>query len=254
MVRLMHAWYRLDSSIQKVERFILVSGIVVILSVGMAQIILDNIYLNVGVINYLKGVFSFVDLLSRQLTVWIGLVGASLATSTADHINIDAFGRLLKGKQIYINKIIIGFFCVIGSFLLTMHAFVLVADYMKNPSVVMLNSIPTQKWAWALVFPAAFSLITIRYLVQTLEYIHAVKFPEGEIAMIIKGREEEEEAKRRAFEVTPDEDDAQTAQEENAEESAETEDASDSQASETSEESGEQATDEAAETEKGEDA
>jgi TRAP-type C4-dicarboxylate transport system permease small subunit len=85
----MRGWQRVDNWIKSFERFLLVLGMGMIMVFGSLDIILRNIF-GWGLM--------FADTLARQLTIWLGLLGASVAASSSEHISIDAFSYLLKRR------------------------------------------------------------------------------------------------------------------------------------------------------------
>ena len=89
MKRMLQTWHTFDDALQKVEQWLIVIGLMVILITGVASIVLRN---TVG------WGLAFADVLARQITVWLGLLGATLATTTGEHINIDALSRMFKRK------------------------------------------------------------------------------------------------------------------------------------------------------------
>lgn len=164
-------WYTFDHALQKLERGLLVLGIFTILGIGIVHILLRNI---VG-----QG-FSFSDVLSQHLTVWLGLIGATLATASSEHISIDAFSRVLQKRGLKINKIVIGLAATLGSAILTYRTviFLLFYYHSKTGEFVHLGTTKIPLLYFLVVFPYAFGLITLRYFMQTLEllYIPADQF------------------------------------------------------------------------------
>ncbi len=169
MKRILEFWHRVDVKIQKAEELFIVFALMAILITGVLSIILRN---TVG-----WGIAT-ADTLARQLTVWMGLLGASLATTTAEHINIDAFSRLFKGKRLWLNRLFITLFCIFGSIVLSYVAFSFVAFYYKDPVFIEIGSVKISNWYLLLIFPFAFLLITLRYIVQAIEFFYAFR---GEI-------------------------------------------------------------------------
>lgn len=116
----------------------------------------------------------FSDVLAQHLTVWLGLIGASLAVSSNEHISIDAFSRVLDGMGLKINKILIGLVSFLGCGILTYRTIVFMQFYLsaKSMEYVHLGTFKLPIWYALLVFPYTFGLLTIRYLMQTLEHVY----------------------------------------------------------------------------------
>ncbi len=160
-------WSQADAIVQKIERSILVWGMLTILLAGV---------MDIGLRLALGWGLGFADTLARQITVWLGLFGAALATSHVEHINIDAFSRILRRRGLQINQIVVGLACVFMSGALTYYAIKLVQFYMGNTSsVVTLGYIDLPTWWLLLAFPISFGVMTSRYLLHTLEYLYALR-------------------------------------------------------------------------------
>lgn len=170
-------WHRLDAVIQKVEQWLIVVGLMVILIFGVMSILLRN---TVG------WGLAFADILSRQITVWLGLLGASLATVSAEHISIDAFSRMLKKDKVKVNRVAIGIMCIIGNGIMTYCAIMFLMFYINKPVDVDFGGFKVTNWKLLVIFPLAFALITFRTLIQTIEVGLALK------GVIIPGSLEEE--------------------------------------------------------------
>jgi C4-dicarboxylate transporter DctQ subunit len=72
---------RLDEAIDRVETAIVVLFISAMLVIAFLQIFLRNVF-TTGL--------TWGDLILRNLVLWIGFIGATLATREGKHINIDA--------------------------------------------------------------------------------------------------------------------------------------------------------------------
>lgn len=187
MKRMLQTWHTFDDALQKVEQWLIVIGLMVILITGVASIVLRN---TVG------WGLAFADVLARQITVWLGLLGATLATTTGEHINIDALSRMFKRKGLQLNRVFVGLMCVIGSGVLTYCAFAFWMFYFKQPQTIELGGMKVQSYWILTIFPLAMVLMTIRYSVQTIEYIYAYRgeILPGSIAELRMKEDEEREA------------------------------------------------------------
>lgn len=97
-----------------------------------------------------------------MLVLWIGLVGAVVATRTDNHIRIDTLARYLPEKlQLYTQRFTYLFTLSI-CLLIAWHAgrFVL-SEY--EYATIAFAGMPA--WISALIIPVAFLLIALRYLV-----------------------------------------------------------------------------------------
>ena len=137
--------------------------IVIILS---AMILLA--FLQVLLRNFFDEGLLWGDILLRHLVLWVGFLGASLATRDQKHISIDLFGRLLSGRGRQIAGVITNIFSVFVGYLLTDASWYFVMDE-KSMGTTIFNDIPI--WYFQVIIPIGFGLITFRFLINTLQNI-----------------------------------------------------------------------------------
>lgn len=134
-------------------------GIMVILS--FLQVILRNFF-NTGLL--------WADIFLRHLVLWVGFIGASLATRSDRHINIDLFSRLAPKRYIVPIKIITQLFAIVIGIILARASYLFVVSEKEAGSIVFSN-IPT--WYIQIILPVGFSLIVIRIFLKILEELIA---------------------------------------------------------------------------------
>jgi TRAP-type C4-dicarboxylate transport system permease small subunit len=123
---------------------------------GCLQIVLRNFF-HRGII--------WADPLMRHTVLWLGCLGAALATSKMRHINIDIFTRFLpRGLKLFRDKIIY-LATAIASSVLGFAALKLVIDERSFGEKAFLN---IDVWLLQLVLPIAFFLIAYRSLLNVL--------------------------------------------------------------------------------------
>src|SRR4030042_2230438 len=90
---MMKRWEGVDKAIGRVEQTLLVTFLGFMLVIAFLQIVLRNFF-STG----LDGG----DLLVRNLVIWVGFIGATLATKEEKHITIDIVSRWLPslGKNV----------------------------------------------------------------------------------------------------------------------------------------------------------
>ena len=81
---------KINNYLAKFEEWLLVVIVLFMVILAFLQVILRNIFAE----NLMWG-----DPLLRHLVLWVGFIGASLATKENKHINIDAMSRFLKGRM-----------------------------------------------------------------------------------------------------------------------------------------------------------
>ena len=112
------------------------------------------------------GGVSWIPPLLRVLVLWIGLLGALVATRTREHIAIDLINRLAPD---YIKKylgastsIFAGSVCL----LIAWHSGIFV-KFTKEFNDVAFNGIPA--WPLQAIIPFTFGLAGLRFLIQALQ-------------------------------------------------------------------------------------
>jgi TRAP-type C4-dicarboxylate transport system permease small subunit len=85
----MDLWERTDAVIEQLEQILLVILLSSMILIAFLQIVLRNFFAT-GL--------SWGDPLVRNLVLWIGFIGATLATREGKHINIDLVSRWLPSQ------------------------------------------------------------------------------------------------------------------------------------------------------------
>jgi len=150
---------RINSIILDIEEWILTVIVIIMVVLSFVQVILRNIFSE----GLLWG-----DIFLRHLVLWVGFIGASIATRYEKHITIDLFGRLIKGRLLYISRSIILVFSAFASSWLTLASWQFLRDEQDAGSIIFAN-IPV--WYFQIIIPAGFALITLRFLVQSIEFL-----------------------------------------------------------------------------------
>jgi TRAP-type C4-dicarboxylate transport system permease small subunit len=107
------------------------------------------------------------ETLLRQLVLWVGLLGATLAARDGRHINIDILSRFLTGKIKKITTILTNLFATCICSLLTLASFQVVADARAfGETVPIFINVPTWRLQSILVF--GFGVLTFRFFLKAL--------------------------------------------------------------------------------------
>jgi C4-dicarboxylate transporter DctQ subunit len=147
----MNRWERVDGAIERVEQTLLVTLLGFIILLAFLQIILRN-FLSTGL--------DWGDALVRNLVLWIGFIGATLATKEGKHINIDVVSRWLPslGKNVVtLITHLFSFFICCG---LTYAALKFIKNEVQMEKMTFLN-IPA--WIPEMILPITFGLMTFRF-------------------------------------------------------------------------------------------
>ena len=155
----------LDSLLNKAESVLLILFLGVMVVLAFAQVVLRNVFSE----GLLWG-----EILLRHLVLWIGFLGAALATSNERHINIDAFTRFLsprvqKGIKVVTN-VFAGFVCY-----LLLNAAVAFVWAEKESLNNVFGQIPA--WYAEIIIPVGFGLIAFHFFVRA--FVDAVDVVRG---------------------------------------------------------------------------
>ncbi len=149
---------RINLLLYKFQKNALVALFFVLLALASAQVLL-RIFFKAGIEN--------ADSVTRFLVLWIGFLGASLATYKNRHINIDILSQFmnLKGNR-PVGAIVNGAAFTVCGFLLTASIF-FISDEIAYSSSLM--GIPV--WVLELALPVTFLFMSLRFLQVFLENI-----------------------------------------------------------------------------------
>ena len=163
---------RLERKLFIFEEWALVAGLVIMIVAGTMQVLLRNFF-NTGV--------EWADILVRSLVLWVGFLGASLATRKAKHINIEIVSKIITNPTLA--KIRLRTVLAI-SLALTITLLKIAIDYTiieAGNNMYAFLRIPT--WVVFIIVPISLFLIALRLLIELLlgEPIEKEVLPNNEV-------------------------------------------------------------------------
>jgi TRAP-type C4-dicarboxylate transport system permease small subunit len=159
----MNPWEQVDEAIERVEQTLLVTFLSFMILTAFLQIVLRNFFstgLNWG------------DSLLRNLVLWIGFIGATLATKEGKHINIDVVSRWLPSVGKNIVTLITHLFSFFMCCLLTYAAVKFIKNEVEMEKMTFLN-IPA--WVPELILPITFTLMTFRFGLRSFKNLSEMR-------------------------------------------------------------------------------
>lgn len=140
----------------KVEGVMLVVSFIIMVVLGSLQVILRNMF-NSGI--------DWADSFVRALVLWVGFIGASLATRQSRHINIEIISQLFTGETISrIRIFLVNIFSLILSvILLVASVYYLFAEYDNHMNAFLF--VPT--WVVFLIVPISTTAMVLRLFINT---------------------------------------------------------------------------------------
>lgn len=137
-----------------IEDGLLVTILLAMVTLAFSQIVMRNL-LGTGAI--------WLDPLLRVMVLWVGLLGALVATRQHKQIRVDVLTRFLPIKFKTVSDIITRTFAAIISAIIAWHSFLFLIDEW-NSGVMAFASVPA--WLPESIIPFGFSVIALRYSFQ----------------------------------------------------------------------------------------
>lgn len=153
----MRAIKQLDEWLAKAESGFLVFLLFLMVFLAFGQVILRN-FLNNGLL--------WTDLFLRQLVLWVGFLGASLAVRERRHISIDVLPQFISATYRPWVQVLVNLSAGLISVFLTVAAWRFVQLEMEFSSTLFLD-IPT--WIFQTILPFSFGLISLRYFLHVFD-------------------------------------------------------------------------------------
>jgi C4-dicarboxylate transporter DctQ subunit len=150
-------WGRTDEVIDRVEQALITILLSLMIAVAFLQIVLRDIFAT-GI--------TWADTLVRNLVLWVGFVGAAIATREGKHITIDVLPQWVPQRVKATIGIIIRFFAAFICGLLTFAAVKFVRNEALMGSITFLG-IPG--WVPQLILPITFGIMALRFCLLALK-------------------------------------------------------------------------------------
>ncbi len=148
-------WNRISGLLTRIESALVSSCLGGMVILVLIQIFLRNFY-NSGIVGS--------DSLVKHLVLWVGFLGAGLATREKSHIRIDIASRILPDKIKSIAQIVVDIFSVVVCLGLVYASYSFVSiEYGAGETIPFLQ-IPV--WVMELIIPVGFLIIALRFMLQ----------------------------------------------------------------------------------------
>ncbi len=140
----------INRTITFVENCLLALSLLVMISLASAQIIMRNFW---------DSGLAWGDISLSILVLWVGMLGAMVATREQNHISIDVLSRFLPPHLKGVNQIIIDLFTAVVCSLLSYHSTRFVMMEYEDGTIAF-ESVPA--WLCEAIIPFGFGLIALR--------------------------------------------------------------------------------------------
>jgi TRAP-type C4-dicarboxylate transport system permease small subunit len=157
---------RLRTVIYRVEDSILIGLLLLMIVMSVLQIFLRNFF---------GGGIVWSEVLVRVLVLWVGLIGAMVASRKGNHINIDIMSRYLSGRVKFVVKFIIELFTGIICLVVAYYSLQFVqSEFVYGGE--SFSKVPI--WLCESIIPFAFAVISLRYfLLSFINFKNIAKLP-----------------------------------------------------------------------------
>jgi TRAP-type C4-dicarboxylate transport system permease small subunit len=146
-----------------VERAVVVLLLGAMVAFAFLQVILRNVFAT-GLL--------WVDPFLRHLVLWIGFLGASIATQQEKHINIDLVTRFLSPRATNVARVFTNLFAGSICALLSNAGWTFVAsERSTGGSLFTIGNMEFASWWFQIIIPVGFGLMSLRFLIRTAEHI-----------------------------------------------------------------------------------
>lgn len=164
----MQAW---QQRLHRAEDALLVTLLSLMIGLAMTQILLRNLFES-GIV--------WIDPVLRVLVLWLGLLGATVATRNNKHISIDLLARYFDGNLNRLLQAAVELISAWTCLVIAAHGFNWVRlDFVDG--LEAFSGIPA--WMLEVIVPASFGLIGLRYLLMSWQsarlYYRQRKLPGG---------------------------------------------------------------------------
>lgn len=159
----------LNSGILFIERSFVVALVATMVLLAFLQVVLRN-YFSMGIL--------WADPLLRHMVLWIGFVGASLATQHEKHISIDLITRFVSVRATNLIRIFTNLFACIVTYILAEAGWTFLKAEMESETTLLtIGTMEFPAWWFQLIIPVGFGLMCFRFLFRNLEHVNEALHP-----------------------------------------------------------------------------
>jgi len=115
--------------------------------------------------NFLDSGFVWIDPLLRVLVLWLGLIGATVATRNNKHIRIDLLSKLFSRNTHRLIQSVIGQISAWTCLVIAWYGFKWIQMDFED-GVTSFAGVPA--WMLEVIIPVTFALIGLRYLIMSV--------------------------------------------------------------------------------------
>jgi C4-dicarboxylate transporter DctQ subunit len=164
----------------------IISALLTKLENGLVVLLLGSMVVLAFLQVILRNVFStglmWADPFLRHLVLWIGFLGASLATQQEKHINLDILTRYLSPRWVSVVRTLANAFAVVVTAFLARAGWTFVQNEMGSPEPLFtIGQTAVPAWWLQLIIPIGFALMAFRFAIRAISHGNEIFRPPTEI-------------------------------------------------------------------------
>lgn len=146
----------IDKALTQAEGAILIVLLSVMVVMSFLQVVLRNLFSS-GIL--------WADILLRHILLWLGFLGAALATSENRHINIDALRRFFSPRLRSAVEVLTNLFAAVICYLLASASWRFVEGEIEGGQNLF-GDVPA--WYGSIIIPLGFSLLVVHFAIRAI--------------------------------------------------------------------------------------
>jgi TRAP-type C4-dicarboxylate transport system permease small subunit len=146
----------IDKVLTKFEEYVLITLLFIMVVLAFLQVVLRNLFSS-GIL--------WADIVLRHLLLWLGFLGAAIATSENRHINIDAVRRFLSKRMRSAVEVLTDVFAAVICFLLARASWTFVEGEIADHRTLF-GEIPS--WYAQVIIPIGFALLVVHFALRAI--------------------------------------------------------------------------------------
>lgn len=148
----------IDSWIEKISGWLLVLLLGIMIAMAFGQVILRNFF---------DSSIEWGDIFLRHLVLWVGYIGAVIATGEGRHLRIEFVTKLVSDKPRKIFFIVSSLFAAVICYFLMQASISFIELEIDSDSVLILD-LPS--WYFIIIIPVGYAMVAFRFLVRSLRW------------------------------------------------------------------------------------
>lgn len=146
----------IDRLIARIAGWLLVLVLSLMIIMSFGQVVLRDFF---------GSSIAWGDILLRHLVLWLGFLGATIATGDDRHIKVDFLTKFIPGKLQKIFSIFTSLFAALICYFL-LNASVSFIQIGIDPNSTLILNLPT--WYFVVIIPVGYGLMAFRFVVVAL--------------------------------------------------------------------------------------